>query len=117
MEQFPYVEQDTDAHPQRRHLDWAERALPAASGYASDMDDRQLLHLINEYAEEEERLWSRASGEGGLTAEDEARLHALQVRLDQAYDLLNQRRARRAAGLNPDEAHVRPPEVVENYQQ
>jgi hypothetical protein len=81
------------------------------------MDDRELLQRINEMAEEEERLWSRAGEGGGLTAEDETRLHVLQVRLDQAYDLLRQRRARRAAGLNPDDAHVRPPEIVENYEQ
>jgi len=81
------------------------------------MDDRSVLHQINELAEEEERLWSRAGEGGGLTAEDEARLHVLQVRLDQAYDLLAQRRARRAAGLNPDGAHVRPAEIVENYEQ
>jgi len=81
------------------------------------MDDSQVQHRINALAEEEERLWSRASEEGGLTTEDEARLHLLQIQLDQAYDFLAQRRARRAAGLNPDEAHVRPAEIVENYQQ
>jgi len=81
------------------------------------MDDSQVQHRINAFAEEEERLWSRASEEGGLTTEDEARLHLLQIQLDQAYDFLAQRRARRAAGLNPDEAHVRPAEIVENYQQ
>ena len=81
------------------------------------MDDSQVLHRINSLAEEEERLWSRAAEDGGLTAEDEGRLQALQVQLDQAYDLLAQRRARRSAGLNPDEARVRPAKVVENYQQ
>ena len=81
------------------------------------MDDSEVLHRINSLAEEEEHLWSRASEEGGLTGEDEARLHVLQVQLDQAYDLLAQRRARRAAGLDPDEAHMRPASVVENYQQ
>ena len=81
------------------------------------MDDHEVMDRINELAAEEEHLWSRAGQEGGLTADDDARLKMLQVRLDQAYDLLNQRRARRAAGLDPDAAHVRPPEVVENYQQ
>ena len=81
------------------------------------MDDSEVLHRINSLAEEEEHLWSRASEEGGLTGDDEARLHLLQVQLDQAYDLLAQRRARRSAGLDPDEAHLRPASVVENYQQ
>jgi hypothetical protein len=81
------------------------------------MDDTEVLHRINSLAEEEERLWSRAAEDGGLSSEDEARLHRLQVQLDQAYDLLAQRRARRSAGLDPDEAQVRPESVVENYQQ
>jgi len=81
------------------------------------MDDSLVVHRINSLAEEEEQLWSRAGEEGGLTAEDEARLQDLQVQLDQAYDLLAQRRARRAAGLDPEGARIRPPAVVENYQQ
>jgi hypothetical protein len=83
----------------------------------ADMDDTQVQHRINSLAEVEERLWSRGGEEGGLTTEDEARLHELQVQLDQAYDLLAQRRARRAAGLDPDGARLRPADVVENYQQ
>jgi hypothetical protein len=81
------------------------------------MDDSQVLHRINTLAEEEEHLWMKGSSEGGLTTEDELRLHAIQLQLDQAYDLLAQRSARRAAGLDPDGARVRPPEVVENYEQ
>jgi hypothetical protein len=81
------------------------------------MEDAQVVHRINEIAEEEERLWARAEEEGGLSTEEQARLHELQVHLDQFYDLLAQRRARRSAGLNPDEATVRPAEIVERYQQ
>jgi len=44
-------------------------------------------------------------------------MEALEVTLDQCWDLLRQRRARRHAGENPDEAGVRPPGVVENYKQ
>jgi hypothetical protein len=39
------------------------------------------------------------------------------VALDQCWDLLRQRRARRQTGADPDEAQVRPPDVVERYQQ
>jgi hypothetical protein len=39
------------------------------------------------------------------------------VQLDQCWDLLRQRRARRAAGQDPDAAAVRPADVVEHYQQ
>jgi hypothetical protein len=44
-------------------------------------------------------------------------MQGLQENLDQCWDLLRQRRARRAAGLNPDEAQVRPVETVEHYLQ
>lgn len=82
------------------------------------MDDTTILSRINTISEEEEQLWARASHEGdGLDAAERQRLHELQVQLDQAYDLLNQRRARRAAGLDPDEAQERSPEIVERYQQ
>jgi hypothetical protein len=80
------------------------------------MDDSTIMERINAIAEEEERLWASAS-DGGLSDDDRARLHELQVQLDQAYDFLNQRRARRAAGLDPDKAEIRPPEIVEHYQQ
>ncbi len=81
------------------------------------MDDREVLHRINQLAEEEEHLWAGGAAEGGLSTGDEHRLHAIQLQLDQAYDLLRQRSARRAAGLDPDGARARPPEVVENYEQ
>jgi hypothetical protein len=42
-------------------------------------------------------------------------LKSIEVQLDQCWDLLHQRRARRNAGLNPDEAQVRDPSTVEGY--
>ncbi len=81
------------------------------------MDDRTIHERINGLAREEEDLWARAAAEGGISDDERARLHALQVQLDQAYDLLRQRDAKRSAGVDPDEAQVRPPEVVENYEQ
>jgi hypothetical protein len=44
-------------------------------------------------------------------------LKDIQVQLDQSYDLLHQREARRAAGLDPSEASVRPANTVEGYEQ
>ena len=44
-------------------------------------------------------------------------MHAIHLELDQAWDLLRQRQALRSAGLDPDEAHVRPVAVVEAYEQ
>jgi hypothetical protein len=39
----------------------------------------------------------------------------LEVTLDRCWDLLHQRRARRSAGLDPDEARVRDADEVEGY--
>ena len=44
-------------------------------------------------------------------------MRELEVALDQCWDLLRQRRARREAGLAPDDATVRSEGVVEGYQQ
>jgi hypothetical protein len=81
------------------------------------MDDSQVLEQINSIAHEEEELYGRASTGGGLSPDERRRLDELQVQLDQAYDLLHQRQARRSAGLDPDGAEIRPPEIVENYDQ
>ena len=64
----------------------------------------------------EEELMNKAEGIG-LNDTQNARMKELEVNLDQCWDLLRQRRARRHAGLNPDEAQVRDPQIVEHYQQ
>ena len=81
------------------------------------MDDHPILEKINLLAAEEESLWGRAGDGGGLTDDDQHRLDRIAVELDQCYDLLRQRQARRAAGLDPEDASVRTPEVVEHYEQ
>lgn len=80
------------------------------------MDDAQIHTAIDEMVEEEHQLWERESA-GEATDADRQRLAALKVALDQCWDLLRQRRARRDAGESPDGAELRPPEVVERYQQ
>ena len=81
------------------------------------MDDIDLFKQINELSAEEERLWASASDGSGLTGDDQERLQAIKVELDRCYDLLHQRQARVAAGLDPDEATVRPASTVEGYEQ
>jgi len=81
------------------------------------MDDQPILEKINGLAAEEESLWGRAGDGQGLTDADQRRLDRIGVELDQCYDLLRQRQARRAAGLDPEDASVRTPEVVEHYEQ
>ena len=81
------------------------------------MTDRPILDHINALANEEAQLWERASAGGGLGTADQERLDTIKVELDRCYDLLHQRRARAAAGLDPADAQARPEEVVERYQQ
>ncbi len=81
------------------------------------MNDRQIMGNINELVEEEHALYRRAEQDGGLTPAERERLHQLKVQLDQAWDLLDQRRALRGAGRDPNEAHERSAKMVENYQQ
>lgn len=81
------------------------------------MNDTEILKHITELVDEEHELENMAAQEGGLSEEEQARVRALEVSLDQCWDLLRQRRARRAAGLNPDEARVRDPGIVEHYLQ
>ena len=73
--------------------------------------DQSVLKHIQTLAAEEHRLYAQES----LADADAARLKKIQVELDQCWDLLRQRQARRAAGQNPNEAHVRSPKIVENY--
>ncbi|MFY9782231.1 MAG: DUF2630 family protein [Acidimicrobiales bacterium] len=80
------------------------------------MDDGTILEQIEKLSTEEQALEESHHGEP-LSKEQLARLKAVEVQLDQCYDLLRQRRARRTAGLNPDEAAVRAEGVVENYLQ
>ena len=81
------------------------------------MTDQPILAKINALASEEEQLWEQASDGSGLSITDKERLDTIKVELDQCYDLLHQREARRSAGLDPDAAVVRPADVVERYQQ
>ncbi len=78
------------------------------------MDDQQIIDRINDLANEEHELFGKESG-GEASDADRDRLQRLGVTLDQCWDLLHQRRARRAAGLDPDEARVRDEKTVEGY--
>ena len=78
------------------------------------MDDQQIIDRINDLAREEHQLFNRES-EGTVTPQERERLRNIEVTLDQAWDLLHQRRARRDAGLDPDGATLRNPETVEGY--
>ena len=80
------------------------------------VEDKEIVERIGNLAAEEHALEQAHAGEG-LSADEVARMRALEVALDQCWDLLRQRRARRNSGLDPDEAQVRDPGVVEGYRQ
>jgi hypothetical protein len=79
-------------------------------------DDRDVFRHISELAEQEHQLESSHASDG-LDADEQARLIEIEVALDQCWDLLRQRRARRNAGQDPDDAKVRSSGTVEGYQQ
>jgi len=80
------------------------------------MDDHDVLAHINSLVDEEHQLLGRRTG-GNATADEHARLERLEVELDQCWDLLRQRRARRNAGADPDDATARDANTVEHYRQ
>jgi len=80
------------------------------------MEDPQIHGAIDRMVAEEHELWQREAA-GAATEADRQRLDSLRVSLDQCWDLLRQRRTRRDAGQNPEGAELRPPEVVERYEQ
>ena len=79
------------------------------------MEDKDVIDRINELAHEEHTLFEKASTDEGISSGEHDRLKFLEVQLDQCWDLLHQRRARRNAGLDPDEANVRDATTVEGY--
>jgi hypothetical protein len=84
------------------------------------MDDQSILARIEALVAEEHSLQggeqADATSEAALEAERE-RLDRVSVELDRCWDLLRQRRARRAAGEDPDDAHERDEDTVEKYLQ
>jgi len=81
------------------------------------MDDTEILARIDELIQTEHELRDRLA-EGRLsTNEEHTRLKEAEEALDQCWDLLRRRRARREFGADPSAADARPIPEVENYQQ
>ena len=81
------------------------------------MDDKEILSHIHELIQTERELRAKLADGKLSSAEEHARLQETEVALDQCWDLLRQRRARREFGEDPGVAAVRPVSEVENYQQ
>jgi uncharacterized protein DUF2630 len=94
------------------------RAREARPGsYGMCMDDKQILGRIDELIKTEHELRQKlAAGELSST-EEQARLKTAEIALDQYWDLLRQRRARREFGVDPGGAEERPETEVEDYLQ
>ena len=79
------------------------------------MTDASIHHQITELVEQEHQL--RAALAAGGTDDDRAALRQVEESLDQCWDLLRQRDAKRDYGDDPDSATVRPVPEVEGYLQ
>jgi len=75
--------------------------------------DESVLHKIEGLVHEEQHLY----GKSQPADHDQVRLKEIQVELDQCWDLLRQRRARREFGLDPSVVTARDEKTVEGYQQ
>ncbi|PZG30954.1 DUF2630 domain-containing protein [Spongiactinospora gelatinilytica] len=81
------------------------------------MKDDDILTRINGLIAEEHELRARLAA-GEVSAEDENdRIVSLERALDQCWDLLRRRRARREFGEDPRDAAPRPIDEVDSYQQ
>ena len=94
---------------------------PATAGltgiYGRGMDDKQIMANIGELIETEHKLRQQLANGELSSAEEHEQLRSAEQALDQCWDLLRQRRARRQYGDNPDDASARPVSEVENYRQ
>ena len=79
------------------------------------MDNQDILERIKALVDEE-HLLREGSLQAGTGAPNILRLQQVEEQLDQCWDLLRQRRAKKDYGENPDEAQVRPVSEVEGYQ-
>jgi hypothetical protein len=81
------------------------------------MDDKEILQNIDDLIKTEHDLRARLAA-GELTNDQEhEQLRAVEEQLDQCWDLLRQRRARREFGDDPSGSSARSTSEVEGYLQ
>ncbi|MFC5379899.1 DUF2630 family protein [Aquipuribacter nitratireducens] len=81
------------------------------------MRDEDVLAEIGRIVRAEHEAREAAQRDELTPEQEQAEVERLEVALDRCWDLLRQRRARRAAGEDPDDAEARPEQVVERYRQ
>ena len=79
------------------------------------MSDGSIRQRITDLVHEEHSLRDRLSAGQISEGEEHARLREVEVELDQCWDLLRQREAKREFGEDPETAQVRDTRTVENY--
>jgi hypothetical protein len=81
------------------------------------MDEKDILGRVDQLIAEEHELRAKLARHEIDSTEEHERLTAVEQSLDQCWDLLRQRRARKDAGQDPDTAQPRPIGEVEGYRQ
>jgi Protein of unknown function (DUF2630) len=81
------------------------------------MDDKQILTHIDELIKTEHELRQKVADRTLSTDAEHEQLRSVEEALDQCWDLLRQRRARREFGENTEGAAERPVSEVEGYLQ
>jgi len=81
------------------------------------MNDTEIMAHINELIATEHKLREQFAAGKLTSAQEREQLRSAEEALDQCWDLLRQRRARREFGENPNDAAARPVSEVESYQQ
>jgi len=81
------------------------------------MDDKEIMAQIGDLIQTEHKLREQLAAGELSGAQERERLRSAEEALDQCWDLLRQRRARREFGEDPDQAAARPVSEVESYQQ
>ena len=79
------------------------------------MTDASIHQHITDLVHEERALRDKLATGQISQGEEHSRLQQLETELDQAWDLLRQRDAKREFGENPDTAEVRSAGTVEGY--
>ncbi len=81
------------------------------------MDDKDIMGRIGSLIETEHELRTQLQRGELNSAQERERLSSVEAALDQCWDLLRQRRAKREFGESAEDAAVRPVTEVEGYQQ
>jgi hypothetical protein len=80
------------------------------------MDDRDILYYIGKLVDEERKLMQQQK-QDGLTQDQRVHMQQIGIYLDECWDLLRQRRARRKAGLDPADARLPDETSIEYFAQ